>query len=374
MSTDFRRLSTKYLEFSKIQPRGNFHFTSTKYKNGSLIIETPFLVTPTGIQSEDTRNWMDVELDVASNRDHQIFYDVIKSIDDRCIDETIDHMDKWFPKGKVDETFIEEQFKSPITSGWGNEPALLRFEIHAEEPESLMDTEGNVISPSDVTALSTVKVQMQLLGVWVSEKFLGCHWRAIRIVANLDHETSGRRRSESPPRRAESPLPPVQARANPRQSEPASSDSSTRSAPKKREEVAAPQQPKKREEVAAPKKREEVVAAPKRRVVKEPQQEEVAPQKKRTTVVATEEVPARKRVVARKPVAEIQKAPEPARHSSDDDRRSDDEDDRHRHYKPSSSSSSHRHYRDYSDEDSYERRRYDSRDRRRSYSDDSYER
>lgn len=360
MSTDFRRLSTKYLEFSKIQPRGNFHFTSTKYKNGPLIIETPFLVTPTGIQSEDTRNWMDVELDVASNKDHQIFYDVIKSIDDRCIDETIDHMDKWFPKGKVDETFIEEQFKSPITSGWGNEPALLRFEIHAEEPESLMDTEGNVISPSDVTALSTVKVQMQLLGVWVSEKFLGCHWRAIRIVANLDHETSGRRRSESPPRRAESPLPPVQARANPRQQQ--SESDSTKSAA-----------PKKREEVVAPKKREEVVAAPKRRVVKE-QQEEVAPQKKRTTVVATEEVPARKRVVARKPAVEIQKAPE--RHSSDDDRRSDDEEeDRHRHYKPSSSSaSSHHHHRDYSDDDSYERRRYDSRDRRRSYSDDSYER
>jgi len=369
-TTDFRRLSTKYLDFAKLQPRGNFHFTSTKYKNDALIIETPFLVTPTGIQSEDTRNWMDVELDVASNEDHQKLYDAIKSIDDRCIDETIDHMDTWFTKGNVDETFIEEQFKSPITSGWGNEPALLRFEIHAEHPESLMDTEGNVISPSDVTALSTVKVQMQLLGVWVSEKFLGCHWRAVRIVANLDHETSGRRRSQSPPRRAESPLPPVQARANPRRetSEPL----------KKREEV-----PKKRAQ-------EQVVPLPKKRV--EPKAEPKAePAQKR--VPAKRPVP--KKVEAKKPTVERPPSPDhhkpivshsqshTHRHSDEEDsyeRRRSDSRERKR-YSDEEDSYSRRRNDDsrdrkrYSDEeDSYSRRRNDSRERRRSYSDDSYER
>lgn len=211
MSVDYHKTNIKNFEFGKIQARGKLYFVPMKYQGENFSIETSPLTTPTGIQSEDTRSWMDVELDITINDDHKRLYDMFKAIDDRCIDMTIDNMDKWFPKGTMDVNYIEDQFKSPITSGWGNEPALLRFEIQAENPEDIMDSEGNVISADDVTALSAVKVRMQLLGMWVSEKFLGCHWRAIRVVANLDHEKVGRRRSSSP--RRESPLPPiVQAR------------------------------------------------------------------------------------------------------------------------------------------------------------------
>ncbi len=198
------------MNFEKIRPRGDFYFSVTKFKGETLTVETPALITPTGIQSDKSRNWMDLELDVSENSEHQKLYDMFKMVDSTCIDETIQNLDKWFPKSDVDETFVEEQYKSPVTAGWGNEPALLRIEIGVIEPEDLMDSLGNVISPRDVTALSSVVVTLQLLGMWVSDKFLGCHWRATRIVANLDHEVKGRRRSSSP--RRQSPLPPVTAR------------------------------------------------------------------------------------------------------------------------------------------------------------------
>jgi len=207
--TNYKKINANNVQFGKIQARGTFYFVATKYQGKPLTVETPALITPTGIQAEGARSFIDLEFDVATNPEHQVLYDMFKSIDDRCIDESIDNMDKWF-KGDVDEQFIEEQFKSPITAGWGNEPSEMRVELVSENPEDIIDSDGNVISSRDVTSLSSVKVKLQLLGVWVSKGFLGCHWRALSLVANLDHESKGRRRASSP-RRA-SPLPPVTTR------------------------------------------------------------------------------------------------------------------------------------------------------------------
>jgi hypothetical protein len=199
--TSFKRVNADQLDFGKIQPRGTYFFCNTTYKTGPLTIDTPALITPTGIHAEDARNWMDLELDVASNEDHMILHDVIKSIDDRCIEESIKNRHDWF-KGHVDTDFIEDQFKSPITSGWGNEPAVLRVEVVTSKAEDLCDSEGNNIEPQQVTALSSVQIQLQLIGLWVNKKFLGCHWRAIRVKANLDQQPTrkGRRRATTPPR------------------------------------------------------------------------------------------------------------------------------------------------------------------------------
>jgi hypothetical protein len=194
--TSFKRVNADQLDFGKIQPRGTYFFCNTTYKTGPLTIDTPALITPTGIHAEDARNWMDLELDVASNEDHMILHDVIKSIDDRCIEESIKNRHDWF-KGRVDSDFIEDQFKSPITSGWGNEPAVLRVEVVTSKAEDMSDSEGNNIEPQQVTALSSVQLQLQLIGLWVNKKFLGCHWRAIRVKANLDQQPTrkGRRRA-----------------------------------------------------------------------------------------------------------------------------------------------------------------------------------
>lgn len=208
--TDPKKVDEKNLKFAKIQPRGTFYFVATSYGGKPLTIRTPALITPTGVQAQGARSFLDLELDVNTNTAHQDLYDMFKGIDDRCIDESIANMDKWF-KGDVDEQFIEDQFKSPITTGWGNEPSEMRVELMSENPEDIMDSQGNIISASDVTPLSSVVVTLQLLGVWVSKDFLGCHWRALSLVANLDHESKGRRRASSP-RRAASPLPPVTAR------------------------------------------------------------------------------------------------------------------------------------------------------------------
>jgi len=216
MSANYKNIKAQNLRFSKLQPRGTFYFSSTTYNKKPLVITTPSLITPTGIQPDGARSFLDLELDVATNRDHQALYEMFKSIDDRCIDESIENMDKWF-KGDVDERFIEEQFKSPITAGWANEPSEMRVELVTEHPEDIVDAEGNVISPSDVTSLSSVQVKLQLLGIWVSKEFLGCHWRALGLVANLDHESKGRRRASSP-RRETSPLPPVTLRKGARRS------------------------------------------------------------------------------------------------------------------------------------------------------------
>lgn len=210
--TNFRTLDTKFLDFGRIRPKGHFNFVPTTFKHNPLVIETPLLITPTGIQSEENRNWMDLELDVNSKKDHQELFDAIRSVDDCCIDEIVYQLDKWFADNKdIDEDFVEDNYRSPLTAGWGNEPGLLRVEIQPEAPEDLMDSNGNILSPSDVTALSSVSVKLQLLGVWVSDKYLGTHWRAISAKANLDHEVTGRRRSNTPTR-AESPLPPVRQR------------------------------------------------------------------------------------------------------------------------------------------------------------------
>jgi hypothetical protein len=212
MSTtaDYRKINVKKLNFSKLQSRGQFYFTATTYNKKPLIIKTPALITPTGIQPDGARSFVDLQLDVGSNPDHQDLYDFFRAIDDRCIDESIENMDKWF-KGDVDERFIEEQFKSPITAGWGNEPSEMRVELVTENLDDIVDGDGNVIAPADVTSLSSVEVKLQLLGVWVSKEFLGTHWRALGVVANLDHESKGRRRASSP-RRESSPLPPVTTR------------------------------------------------------------------------------------------------------------------------------------------------------------------
>lgn len=211
--TSYKNFSARNLEFGRLQPRGMYHFSNITYKGEPLIIETPPLITPNGINADEARNWMDVDLNISNDANHNALYNMFKTIDDRCINECINNRNRWFPRS-VDDAFIEEEYKSPLTAGWGNEPASLRIEIVPERPEDLIDNNGMPLSPEDVTALSSVVIQMQLLGVWASEKYLGCHWRALVVRANLDHEKQGRRRSDSPRRISPPPTRPPRALAS----------------------------------------------------------------------------------------------------------------------------------------------------------------
>ena len=87
MTTSFKRVSAQGLEFAKLRPRGAYQFCSISYKGSQLTIETPAMITPTGIHADEARNWMDVELDISTNNDHLTLFDMFRAIDDRCIDE-----------------------------------------------------------------------------------------------------------------------------------------------------------------------------------------------------------------------------------------------------------------------------------------------
>lgn len=332
--TPIQKVNEKHLRFGKIQARGTFYFVPVSYQTSPLTIQTPALITPTGIQAQEARNFLDLELDVATNAEHQTLYDVFKAIDDRCIEESVANMDKWF-KGDVDEQFIEEQFKSPITAGWGNEPSEMRVELVAENPEDIVDSEGNVISPQDVTSLSAVKVTLQLLGVWVSKDFLGCHWRALSIIANLDHESKGRRRASSP-RRAASPLPPVTTRGGGRtrakQAEPSDNDDAQRSSKSSRQQPASstkskaqPQPEERKREPSESKERDNS----KSRQTSKPQQPSEEP---------VDADAASRRARIENMLARFKKPEEEPRRESDDD--SNDDDHYHRRRRSSSRSRS----------------------------------
>ena len=253
--TSYKNFSVRNLAFGRLQPRGMYHFSNILYKGEPLIIETPPLITPNGINADEARNWMDVDLNISNDPNHQALYNMFKSIDDRCINECINNRSRWFPR-HVDDAFIEEEYKSPLTAGWGNEPASLRIEIVPERPEDLVDNNGVPLSPEDVSALSSVVIQMQLLGVWASEKYLGCHWRALVVRANLDHETQGRRRSDSPRRISPPPTRPPRALAS--RSEPNVELKEVKEAPKD-----APKEAQKEAPKEAPKDLKELREAPK---------------------------------------------------------------------------------------------------------------
>ena len=217
---DIEKVNARFLEFGKVQAKKNSNFIHTKYKNANLKIETPFLFTPTGICSENQRTWMDVELNCSNDPKHKILFDLFKAIDDRCLNYTIDRVKKWF-NGTMTGEMIEETFKSPIIHGWGNEPALLRFEIEVSKPEDLIDADGHVVSSEEVSPLSTVKVQLELIGLWISENFLGCHWKATNIVAQLPKkpEKEAPKLESSSPDRPDTPLPRIQMKRSSAKSE-----------------------------------------------------------------------------------------------------------------------------------------------------------
>lgn len=344
MALSFRRLNFKNIEFGRLQARGHYHFASISYKGQPLIVESPVCVTPTGIHDDDSRNWMDVELETASNKDHQLLYDMFKEIDNICIDQSIENREKWFGKN-VDEAFIEEQFKSPLTSGWGNDPALLRIEIIAEKPEDMVDADGHVISPRDVSALSEVVLRLHLIGVWASEKFLGTHWRAIGVKAKLPDPKSRFRRSSSPRRIA---TPPDLNRHRRRHVSEGDSEKPASEKPVSEKSVPAKSDDARRERV--------------RQMLKQMREQKNAVA---TDAVVPEKNP--KVVIEPEHLDDQYSEDDRRRYSSDDDRRSYSDDGRY------SSDDDRRRYSDdrrYSSDDN--RRRYSSDYDDRRYSDDRY--
>ena len=355
MALSYKRINIDNMNFGRLQARGNYHFSASGYKGEPLVVDTPICITPTGIHAEEARNWMDIELDTANNKEHQILYDMFKNIDNRCIDESIEKKDKWFGKN-VDEAYIEEQFKSPLTSGWGNEPALLRIEIVSEKPEDLVDSDGHVISPRDVTPLSQVALRLHLLGVWASEKFLGTHWRAIAVKAKLPDPNSRFRRSSSPRRIA---TPPDFNRNRRRHTHEPSSV---------QKDIAPFETDKKTESMPRKDVKSDESESRRNRV------------KEMLRQMKAQKSEAKQATQSPKVVVEKQGAPDDdddRRYSDDDDHRrrsdysdySDYSDDDRRRRSDYSDDDDHRRRSDYSDYSDDDRRRYSDDDRHRHYSD-----
>lgn len=186
--TPFNSIDTKKLLFGQLEKKKGLYFCPVYYKSpeNHLITKTPPMTTYSGLEPKRNRYSIDVDLEENRLKRHRDLYNVLTAIDDMCIDCTYERSKEWFRK-QIPKRAIQARYQSPMIPGWADEPAKMRLEFLIEDPKDVVDKKHRYLDPKHVVSGSKVICVMQLLGFWVSNNFLGAHWRIIKLIANVEN-------------------------------------------------------------------------------------------------------------------------------------------------------------------------------------------
>ena len=187
--TAINSIDAKKFLFGELDKKRNIYFCPIYYKTpeNHLITKTPPMVTSSGLKKKKNRWYIDCDLRETELKRHRELYKKLAMVDDLCIDVTAQKSKDWFENSSIPKRAIQARYQSPMIPGWADEPAKMRIEVLIEDGDDVVDKYHRPLDPKLVVAGSKVVLLMQLCGFWVSNTFLGCHWRIIKLIANVEN-------------------------------------------------------------------------------------------------------------------------------------------------------------------------------------------
>jgi hypothetical protein len=169
---DFKNVNKSQFQFGKLKKYDKNYFCHVVYDDlEPLCVKTPVLIASSGVVKRKGRAFVDME--VPSDSDN--FVKFVRGMDQICIDRASKNCESWFQKviGKED---IEGAYQSIIAY---ESPTTLHMVL--TNLDEVYNHRGEKIPSVRVKAGSSIRGEMEFIGIWVTSNWIGGYWELKNI-------------------------------------------------------------------------------------------------------------------------------------------------------------------------------------------------
>ena len=186
---DYKKFQLSKLVYDKpVKVKGGCLMTKTGYKIDNqtipIYIQTPKLKTNSGIILNDTRSYIDLELD----KNHLGFYEFITNLDEQNLTTTHSNSEEWFGQ-TLPMDVIDDFYNSPLKMSKLEKAPNVKFKIPVSKGRPICEIFGENARPLDhslVTKDTEVICILQLVGIKYYKQRFECDWQVIQMRAFID--------------------------------------------------------------------------------------------------------------------------------------------------------------------------------------------
>ena len=186
---DYKKFQLSKLVYDKpIKIKGGCLMTKTSYQLDNqtipVYIQTPKLRTLSGIVLNDSRSYIDLELD----KNHLGFYEFITNLDEKNLSTTHSNSEEWFGQN-LPMDVIDDFYNSPLRMSKLEKAPNVKFRIPASKGRPICEIFGENARPLEhqfVTKDTEVICILELVGVKYYKQRFECDWQVIQMRAFVD--------------------------------------------------------------------------------------------------------------------------------------------------------------------------------------------
>jgi hypothetical protein len=186
---DYKKFQLSKLVYDKpVKVKGGCLMTKTGYKLDNqtipVCIQTPKLKTNSGIILNDTRSYIDLELD----KNHLGFYEFITNLDEQNLTTTHSNSEEWFGQ-TLPMDVIDDFYNSPLKMSKLEKAPNVKFKIPVSKGRPICEIFGENARPLEhnlVTKDTEVICILQLLGIKYYKQRFECDWQVLQMRSFID--------------------------------------------------------------------------------------------------------------------------------------------------------------------------------------------
>jgi len=188
---DYKKfVNSKVIYNEPVKVRGGCLVTRTNYKlNGENIpiyIQTPKLKSVNGIICNDSRTYIELELD----KSHLQFYEFLTTIDELNTNITYSKSEEWFGK-ELPLEVVDDFYSTPIKINKTNKAPIVKFKIPFTSGKincQIFNENLNMIDYNLVSKDTEVICILELCGIKYYKQRFECEWNVLQMKVHLNEK------------------------------------------------------------------------------------------------------------------------------------------------------------------------------------------
>ena len=177
---DYKTLDLNNINYNDPEKvKGGSYMSIPTYNNNPIYIQSPRLNSNNGIVKNDSRCYIELELD----NSHWEFYEFITNIDEYNMDKIHKNSSKWFSK-EFPLDIVEEFYKTPIKNGKANKPPMLKLKIPVIKGDitcNIYNSNNNTIHYNDIKNDVKILCVLKLQGLRFLKQQVICEWVPLQL-------------------------------------------------------------------------------------------------------------------------------------------------------------------------------------------------
>jgi hypothetical protein len=169
---DFKNVNKSQFQFGKLKKYDKNYFCHVVYDDlEPLCIKTPVLIASSGVVKRKGRAFVDMEVPA----DSENFVKFVRDMDQICIDRAHKNCESWFQKS-IEKEDILGAYQSIIAY---ESPTTLHMVL--TNLDEVYNHRGEKIPSVRVKAGSSIRGEMEFIGIWVTSNWIGGYWELKNI-------------------------------------------------------------------------------------------------------------------------------------------------------------------------------------------------